>query len=195
MQKYRRTTPLSGAQRRGISLLVDLPPKRSHGMTGFATYWNPRKESEALHKEVLQARYVQERAEELTARLIGYTNPAATKGNKMRAFYESNYGSDEVSSRMVSLVRHARLYALTIAQDLDAAKDRAEAVREMVAKAAEDKRHDRGLLRVQDDEGNWTTTLPETNAGRAMRLYFKDELQQRAREVGVLLVLSASTAR
>lgn len=44
------------------------------------------------------------RQEELTARLMGHTDPKMAGGFKMKAFYESPYGKDTLASMMNSEV-------------------------------------------------------------------------------------------
>ncbi|CAM9943461.1 unnamed protein product [Ectocarpus sp. 6 AP-2014] len=48
----------------------------------------------------LRRAYVTERQEELTARLMGHSNPKLAGGLKMKAFFESPYGDDVVSGLM-----------------------------------------------------------------------------------------------
>eukprot|EP00615_Pteridomonas_danica_P004515 CAMPEP_0114332834 /NCGR_PEP_ID=MMETSP0101-20121206/3360_1 /TAXON_ID=38822 ORGANISM="Pteridomonas danica, Strain PT" /NCGR_SAMPLE_ID=MMETSP0101 /ASSEMBLY_ACC=CAM_ASM_000211 /LENGTH=456 /DNA_ID=CAMNT_0001463667 /DNA_START=800 /DNA_END=2170 /DNA_ORIENTATION=- len=109
-----------------------------------------KRKAEDLRVKLL-SKYSKERSEERTARLIGLVHPSAAQGKKMAAFKDSSYGCDSVSNLMEELSSQA----LKIKKrDKDEEAERAERAE---------------FLRKEQVRG-----------GKAMEIYFEDEMRQRS---------------
>ncbi|CAM9383604.1 unnamed protein product, partial [Scytosiphon promiscuus] len=104
----RRAYP-SAVEGTECSALLDCLPERaeeaSRGARQHGSYVTERSatcddSSYTDGKARLRRAYITERQEELTARLMGHSNPKLADGLKMKAFFESPYGDDVVSGLM-----------------------------------------------------------------------------------------------
>ena len=109
------------------------------------------------HRELsgrLMERYCKERAEERSARVTGLTHPSAAQGRKMKAFQESAYGYDAVTSLVKDLTGSVFARRRSDRAEDEAHRSRLEFVR-----------------RRQEE------------AGRPLQIYYKDELEERSRQL------------
>ena len=99
-------------------------------------------------------RYCKERAEERSARVTGLTHPSAAQGRKMKAFQESAYGHDAVTSLVKDLTGSVFARRRNDRAEDEAHRSRLEFVRRRQAEA-----------------------------GRPLEIYYKDELEERSRQL------------
>uniref|UniRef100_A0A7S2R5D9 Uncharacterized protein n=1 Tax=Rhizochromulina marina TaxID=1034831 RepID=A0A7S2R5D9_9STRA len=110
-------------------------------------------QDKAAQKVKLANHYAKERQEERTARLVGLVHPGAADGHKMKAFNQSAYGTDSVTDLMLELRDMENDTVTRETQETNDVSERGEFVRQRQLE------------------------------GRALKLYYKEEMRQRSVEL------------